>query len=343
MYADHNALPRVIYGDLDRVARPDLHYHYSGTLCAHRWLDVCCDPAYGHATLLRRIRTVFPSLIQALLADGDDIPCISFVSLGPGDGSLDEEMLRRIDEAVPLSSYCALDFSFELLRLAINRMVRANGFRGPFSIQAVCGDFTELGGELADGVSEEGCGARLFGLTGFTLGNYGEEDLLERIAGLMGANDYLFLDARLHRLGSGRAERVLTEDERSDTLRNYDLPSVRRFVFGPVEMATLATSEEVEIDFDLLQTPGSIPGAMQVLIYCKGLESRLRLTGEPVRRERLDLAVTTLYHYPDLLTRLVEIGFSLVWHQDVDGVAMILLRAPKHRALAEQKRDRDQP
>jgi hypothetical protein len=53
----------------------------------------------------------------------------------------------------------------------------------------------------------------------------------------------------------------------------------------------------------------------------------VRLTGERVRRERLDLAVTTLYHLPSLARWLASsTEFESVWWRDAGGVAFFLLR-----------------
>ncbi len=324
MHGRINAVPCEVYGDLDRVVRPDLHYHYSSPICAHRWLDVCEDPAYGHGWLVNQVDEIFPKLMDALRADSNTLSRISLTSLGPGDGALDERMLRSLDAETHLVSYCGLDFSFELLRRAVHRIAHAQGFRRAFPIRAVCGDFRDLSGAVMGDPPDE-C-VRMFSLTGFTLGNYRECDLLERIGRLMRDGDYLFLDARLHTLGPWPDERRITDAERTATLGSYDLPAVRKFVFGPAEVATFASAEDVDIDFEVTRTLTVVPNAVNVVIYCTGLDTRMRLTGEPVQRDRLDLAVTTMYHYPDLVLWFGSGGFSTVWHEDVSGTAMFLLR-----------------
>ncbi|MCG6987189.1 MAG: hypothetical protein LJF06_03235, partial [Gemmatimonadetes bacterium] len=69
MYGARYAPPREVYGNLDRVVRPDLYYHYSTPICAQRWLDVCEDPAYGHGALLDRVTEIMPEVTAALRAD----------------------------------------------------------------------------------------------------------------------------------------------------------------------------------------------------------------------------------------------------------------------------------
>lgn len=324
MHGERNAVPCKIYGNLDKVVRSDLHYHYSSPVCAQRWLDVCEDPAYGHQGIMKQVEHLFPSMMDALKTDRDHFLGVSLISLGPGDGALDEQMLRCLDDGAYLTSYCGLDFSFELLRHAVHRIAHADGLRHSFPIWAVCGDFTDLAHVVPNGLSDEY--ARIFTLTGFTLGNYQECDLLKQIGGLMRHGDYLFLDARLHDLGAFSHNRHLTLSDRSTLLRSYDLSSVKRFVFGPVEVATFARTDDVEIHFDVTRAQTRVPNALNILIYCTGLNTKMRLTDKLVYRDRLDLAVTALYHYPDLASWLRTMGFTIVWTQIVNGVAMFLLR-----------------
>ncbi len=324
MFGGYPSSPDDIFRHLDRTRRPDLRFHYSGTLCAHRWLNVCSDPAYGHVDLLRRVEFVLPALMRVLQNDLGRREAITFVSLGPGDGALDEAILRRVDHDARLNSYCALDFSFELLQIAVGRIARASGFRTAFPIHAVCADFTKLQNRLPNGLPEDE--RRLFSLTGFTLGNYPEVELLSGIRRLMRDGDFLFLDARLHRAGNEGAEPDPSRFDRTRLLRSYDLASVKRFVFGPLEVATHARAEDACFGYDLVHLPGSIPTAVQVLIYCSGLETALRLSGQPIERDRLDLAVTTLYDRSALISGMETMGFDVVWHQDVEGVALLLVR-----------------
>jgi hypothetical protein len=324
MFGKRNALPREIYGDLDRVVRTDLRYHYSGSVCAHRWLDVCDDPAYGHCDLMDRLDEVLPDLLAVLLSDSACQSNISVTSLGPGDGSVDERILRNLDQEIRLDSYCGLDFSFDLLRRAVHRIAGAKGFRSDFPIRAVCGDFTDLT-EVIPGNSATSC-IRMFTMTGLTLGNYRESALLGRIRTLMGAGDYLFLDARLHDLGECPDKRDLSLSELDATIGSYNRSSVKRFVFGPVEVATLATADDVEIGYDVTRGLTVVPNALNVVIYCTGLNTRMRLTGESVERDRLDLAVTTMYNHPDLLSWFGSSGFSTLWHRDIGGMAVFLLK-----------------
>jgi hypothetical protein len=326
MYGELYAPPLEVYGNLDRVVRPDLHYHYSSPVCAQRWLNVCDDPAYGHQRLLQQVEAVFPEMLSTLRRRRPTSTLVHLVSLGPGDGTLDLQMLRSLEEEFSISSYCALDFSFDLLRRAVNRIAGGDGFRDAFPINAICGDFTDVSPTRIC-PSEDGAN-RIFALTGFTLGNYNEDGLIRGISELMGPGDHLFVDARLHRFGplpKGAPMPELASDAWSGS---YDIPSVRGFVFGPVEMATEARAEDADIAFELSRVLTTVPGAVNVSIHCRNLDTRMRLTGEPISRPRLDLAVTTAYDFPGLQTWFAGTGLSLEWSGTTGDVGFFLLRKP---------------
>lgn len=318
------APPRSVYGDLDTAVRTDLQYHYAGPVCAQRWLDVCDDPGYGHASLLGRVDDAAPRLARALRDDADGAGSLHLTSLGPGDGAVDERLLRGCGEALRVASYTGLDSSFELLRRSVSRLAAAEGLPPDMAVSAVCGDFTAL---ASLGAPVGGSGdLRVFSLLGFTLGNYPEGALVERIGGLMHPGDYLLVDARLHDLGPLPEDPSGMAGEGRVLGAGYDLESVRRFVFGPVEVATLASADEVAIGLEASRALTQVPNALNLVLHCTDLDTRMRLTGERVRRRRLDLAVTTSYHLPDLRAWIGASGLTPVWDDAEGGVAFFLLR-----------------
>ena len=324
MYAEAYAPPRDVYGDLDRVIRTDLYYHYSTPICAQRWLDVCEDPAYGHKALLDRVRDVMPRVVAALREDGGGRSAVELCSLGPGDGSVDERMLEGLAEGFSVRGYTGLDFSFELLRRSVHRLAQSPDLPQDLSIRAVCGDFTDLSAVTLGARAPDAF--RVFGLTGFTFGNYPETDLLRNIGGLMEEGDYLFFDARLHGLGPLPDDLAPVQSATERTQTSYDVASVRSFVTGPLEVATTQSGAPAAVSYELARSLTTIPNALNLVIYCTGLDATLRLTGERIRRDRVDLAVTTSYHLPDLVAWIRGSGFTLVWDRSVGDVAFFLLR-----------------
>lgn len=318
-----SGVPRDVYGDLDRLVRPDLRHHYATPLGAQRWLDVCADPGYGHATLLTLVDQVLPGVVDALREDGAG-PALSLVSLGPGDGSVDERILKGLSERLSVDSYLAVDSSLELLRRSLRRIAHAGGGPDGLRIHGLLGDIRTA---TALPVRRERVGApHLLVLTGFTLGNYPEPELVGGIRNLMGSGDYLLLDARLHHFGPLPEDLTGFREANGKAFRSYDLPSVRRFVFGPVEVATTACVSDVDVDFDVTRSVTCVPNALNLLIHCTDLRTVVRLTEERVQRDRLDLAVTTLYHLPDLLRWLDASGLGPIWHRSTDEVAFLLVK-----------------
>ena len=324
MYEGVKAFPGEVYRSLDEVVCPNLCYHYSTPVCAQRWLDVCEDPMYGHRDLVASLDEALPDLVASLLSDVRGQGPIQFTSLGPGDGAVDVHLLRGIGRELRLGGYCGLDFSFDLLRRTAHRLATADGLPHPLPVRLVCGDFTELESYPVVQCGTEG--VRLFSLTGFTMGNYSEGQLLGSIRSLMQKQDYLLLDARLHRNGQLTQESLRHLPDSLEIAASYDLDTVRRFVFGPVEVATMASAEEVGIDIEASRSLTSVPNALNLVIFCSELNSTMRLTGEPVYRDRLDLAVTTLYSTSNLLSWFPSVGFRAVWHQDLGEVAFFLLK-----------------
>lgn len=324
MYGADYAPPREVYGDLERVVRPDLYYHYSTPICAQRWLDVCEDPAYGHGALLGRVTDLMPEVSAALRADSGGRSRAALCSLGSGDGSVDERILEGLAGAFEVVSYTGLDFSFELLRRCVHRIAYAPGLPEGMAVHAVCGDFTDLGSVTLPERPPDAL--RVFALTGFTFGNYAEERLLRDIGRLMTEGDYLLLDARLHALGPLAPDPGALGASGVGPAAHYDAGTVRRFVLGPVEVATTAVTSDVDISFEVSRALTTVPNAVNLVIYCRGLDATMRLTGERVRRDRLDLAVTTSYHLQDLASWLGDSGLTMVWQGRAGDVAFFLLR-----------------
>jgi len=312
---------------LDSLVRPDLRYHYSGPVCAGRWNTLCEDPQFGHLELVELIDHVFPDVVGAMRADCEGVPRVDLMSLGPGNGDVDVRILRNLEAARGVRWYYCLDSSFELLCFALGHVIKAGDLRREFSISAICGDFTRL--VYPSCLSHPDQRARLFCLTGFTLGNHNEAGLLGGISKLMSDRDYLFLDARLHDVRGRRGKLQFTAKSRSSLVKSFQLKNVNRFVFGPLEVATLARAEDVQFDYELTDAVTAVPSAVNVLIFCRGLDTAMRLTGERIQRDRVDLAVSTFYDYQDLTCWFAVRGFRVLWRRNVGKIGFFLLKAER--------------
>jgi hypothetical protein len=325
MYAEGDyTAPDSIYSNLDKVVKVDLQYHFSGPIGASYWIKLCQLPEYGHPALVELIDTTLGEVICALLGIVPQMGTLNLVSLGPGDGEIDIRLLGNLENRLSLDCYYCLDSSFELLRHAVNRVLKSKILKTKFRIKAICCDFTQRKSFVPDCGSD--LSVNLFSLTGFTLGNYNEVRLLGGIAAGMSPRDFLFLDARLHSLESCGEERELTHMDKLSLLNSYSQEMVNRFVFGPVEVATTSNATDVNFDYEVCNRITVVPKALNVIICCGELRTRMRLTGELVERNRLELAATTLYSYPELLKWFPTAGFQVVWHKNTGSIGLFLLR-----------------
>ena len=187
----------AIYSDLEKAVRLDLRYHYSGPIGARHWLSLCNSRQYGHSTLATVIEAEIPNALGVLKTF---LPArhIELVSFGVGDGDIDRRILRRLQEEFEGVSYVCIDISFELLRHATAHITAECFDKMKTPVRAIWGDFTKIQ------FRSKPCGdsARVFSLTGFTFGNHDESRLMETVDRSLSPGDFLFLDARLHQLGT---------------------------------------------------------------------------------------------------------------------------------------------
>ena len=138
--------------------------------------------------------------------------------------------------------------------------------------------------------------------------------------------DLLLFDVRLHALHGWNGRRELTPKEKDSLIRGYDHETCHRFVFGPIEVATSAVASDVTFTYDVNRTITAVPGAVNVIIRCSPLETRMRLTGETVRTGVLNLAATTLYDFEQLLNWIPTTGLHPVWNKKVRNTGLFLLQ-----------------
>ena len=299
---------RNLSANINLGSRIDLKYHYIGASCAAYWLALAGHPDYGHDRILRTIETHSAEMFEILKEDlGKEPREIDLISLGPGDGKIDSRLLFRMAEnGINAPYYYCIDISFELLQQAISQILDA-----PFlntehmKVKAIYGDFTELK-RLAP-IYQWDPTANLFALLGNTMGNYNESTLLQGIRAGMNNGDYLLLDARLH--GLADIGDSLTSQQEHAISMDYRHPQNNLFAFGPVEMATIASSADVDYGYEVNRRLTDVPGAFNIITFCRNLKTRLRGQTKLVSRNRLDLAATTQYSFEDLENWLVARGF----------------------------------
>jgi hypothetical protein len=319
--AANSASPLDLCSSLDVAVQLDLRYHFSGPLCASYWIDLCRCRDYGHDRVVGAVESALPAVVAVLRDRLPPAMPLALLSLGPGDGEVDSRVLDWFRPQVDVSAYRCVDFSFEMLEFAVRRL-RASGAATGLPISAVCADFSEM-----DSWPAPGGDASLWLLTGYTLGNLNESVLLSNLSRRMQEGDCLLLDAHLHPFGLRNGD--FTDEEQRMLVRGYDNPATSRFAFGPVETVTTAVPDDVSFGQKVGQFVTTVPGAANVVIGCAGLDARMRLTGQPARREYLDLCATTLYDFDALCEwfRVSPLELLLASRHGDTGVFLLQKRA----------------
>lgn len=171
-------------------------YLYISETGIDEWIKLCSDQTYE----IRRRAMDFwnrqSAAIGAAVVEALPESSFNFVSLGPGDGRKDANLIsgwRRLDV-----TYQPYDISMRMLAYAVarvRRVLRQERSRA-LRIKSVVADFDEI--ERALPVLELPAVPKVFSLLGNTLGNFASEtDCLDSLKTLMGSEDLLLLEVRL--------------------------------------------------------------------------------------------------------------------------------------------------
>ena len=117
------------------------------------------------------------------------------VSLGPGDGRVDARLLRHLTRVSSPLNYFPIDISEHLLQLSAAQAARLVGVP-----VAVCADFEEDTGFIADVLKPKREGPVLWSFLGNTLGalDKGEANFVEKLRPLLLAGDFFLLSVTNH-------------------------------------------------------------------------------------------------------------------------------------------------
>jgi hypothetical protein len=319
----------------------DLKYHYVGWKMAENWNALTDDNTYAHGRHRSGLSGQMADMASALPEDVS----FRYISLGPGDGKTDVALLPELAKARTVTSCFFVDVSIELLQVATNRvitdLIETDRF-APRHIRAVLGDFEDSLEKLAP-VLTTGDGDRsFFSLSGFTIGNSNERDLLSSLAEGMHPGDFLLMDARIHGLGEVTE---ITPEQRESFLAPYRSDAMKKFAFGPVEDLCDYTvrlgDDDVEIRYDPrvgTRFTTDVSNAINVYIdavgiYANpdfrekiGLRSLRRGASAIERRRSLRLVTLTFYDFESLATWIEETrAFAVRWKRALEGTAVFLL------------------
>jgi hypothetical protein len=192
-------------------------YLYENEVGANYWLDLCNDPHYtdfrNSLSFWSDIAAVFAGAIESETGHEFD-----FVSLGPGDGQKDAELIRawtRDGESDVI--YYPYDISLRMITRTVQEIRK---IQGPIRVKAALADFDNLSQLKAI------CSARdtpnVISLLGNSLGNGSNElSFIRGLRAAMNSDDFLLLEVRLKH---GSADPPV-----------LDSPLAKRFYFSPLE------------------------------------------------------------------------------------------------------------
>jgi uncharacterized SAM-dependent methyltransferase len=177
--------------DQNAAQRHDWHSRalYLGESGAQNWLRVVQEPNYP----LRN--PSYYDLRANRLAAVRGLAINTFVSLGPGDGQNEIELVQALaSQARAKLHYIPVDISLPLLRQAIAHL--SPHAEVPVAIHA---DFEESGQFLAHALAQYAQPPVLFALLGGTIGNLdrGEQPLIEWLRSQLRTEDRLLVDLPL--------------------------------------------------------------------------------------------------------------------------------------------------
>jgi Histidine-specific methyltransferase, SAM-dependent len=186
---------------ISRDERPDgwsQRWVYVGEEAAKSWLRLGSKQDFRRpvgrmeAMLFQEMRERARRLTQAVLgALGDDAAVKTFVSMGPGDGKLDEDIARALGETVDHRvTYLPIDISQSLLTRAATLLSDV----AQVSASLLC-DFESRFAFISEYVAAHTEGPRMFALLGNTLGNLdlGERAFVETLREALGCGDSFLL------------------------------------------------------------------------------------------------------------------------------------------------------
>jgi hypothetical protein len=185
------------------------------------WLSLCRTDNYKYFEQAKEHLRNNRTLIAELACEAAGTAALDLISLGCGDGSKDETLLRALAPHLGESEhlyYYPIDISDILLVETIRRISKSAMTHDDFRCKAVLGDFTNL--QAFATITGYRANPNLFSVLGNTLGSFDESDILNSIAGAMLPGDLVLIEANI---GDPQDSLALLEDDDS---RQWDLSTL---------------------------------------------------------------------------------------------------------------------
>lgn len=177
---------KIIRKQLSVEAQPDWFSRalYLGFEGAKAWNNVSLDPQYQNSEQKKLSIDILASILNSIRAR-------TFVSLGPGEGSFDLDLVKKMTKVTRDVCYIPVDISDGLLFNAINKL--SSVVRVPFGVLT---DFEERHIFLKKQLDRYNCSSTVFSLLGNTLGNLdkSEKSFFESFSEILNSEDNLLLN-----------------------------------------------------------------------------------------------------------------------------------------------------
>ncbi len=163
-----------------------------------RWLQLCRSGNYHYFERAKQHLEANGTHLAERVREATGTAAIDLVSLGSGDGSKDDIILRELAEKLGDNErlyYYPIDISDILLVEAIRHVSRHGLSRERFRCKAVLGDFTNL--PSISEVIYQRSNPKLFSALGNVIGSFDESEIFTGIAGMMRKGDLVLIEANV--------------------------------------------------------------------------------------------------------------------------------------------------
>ncbi len=281
-------------------------YLYDNEVGTDYWARLCGDAAYSYfQSGLRFWGKKAPSFVDTI----KDVvgPEFDFISLGPGDGRKDLELIRAWIEDDELDViYYPYDVSLAMISRAV-REIRNIG--RPIRIRAVLADFEDL--RHMHTVFAARDAPNVVSLLGNSLGNVpGELAFVKRLRALMNVNDLLLLEVRL------------TGGKRSKPAE-VQAPQAKQFYFGPLEHYLALDFEEHKLKSMTKEDLSAIGDTKSTIVYYKDFIFD--------KKKYVDTKLIYIHEYErrTFVSAIEAVGFKCIMEEvDTAGSFLVCLLQP---------------